>query len=184
MTKLQYRLNDLRCRIRNALDRNDAGKLLPTSASPITAPAVKDPELHCHAKFTRRADGALVLSVRSNGDPARKIVFAPQSGKPTKQLQVMRLLCQSWPKPVSFRDGIAAAYGDDWVSRSGSNKEGLVAVAEKFRALLSDISKKLEKHEVNPDIVPSGNPYKPVPGGLWLRLASLNGHTSDARKAP
>lgn len=183
MMRLQYRLNDLRCRIRNALDGDDAGKLLPAPASPITAPSEKDPELQCHAKFTRRADDALVLSVRNNGDPAREVVFEPQGGRPSKQLQVMRLLCHRWPKPVSFRDGITAAYGDDWASRSGNNKEDVVAVADKFRALLSDIRKKLEKHGIDPDIVPSGNPFKHTSGGLWLRLASLNGRSTDTGNA-
>lgn len=180
MAILQSRCNDLRCKVREALNTDDPTLISPQRSPAHSVPARLDPETHARAHFSEEKNGSLVLRVKEGNNDERVVVFEHVNGKPTKQLHLMKLLCKCWPRPISFRDGMVAVYGDDRLARARGAEGELLNLAERFRALLSDIRKKLDKHSINPDIVPGENPFRAKPGGLRLQLASLNGHKSQS----
>lgn len=144
-----------------------------------------DPATTCYATHELRKDGVLVFRVRAEGPEAREVRFGlAAGGKPTKQLQLMRVLCNSWPHPTTLKDGVAAAYGEELQGQAPGNSGQWSVCLGRFRPLVGAIRAKFEKHGINPEILPAINPYKRQYDGLLLQLADLSRKTRDELTQP
>jgi hypothetical protein len=180
MASLQLGLNGLSGKLRYALKEANPSLLLPPRAQPVPASRLLNPEECAHANYRARSDGSLIFQVKLASGPTRKVVFEKQSGRLTHQLRLMTMLCNVWPKHVTFQQALEAVYGEDAVVRARNGSDDIGQLAGKLRALLSDIGKKLQKHEIPAAVLPSESPFQTKPKGIWLRLASLNGRKSPA----
>lgn len=133
-----------------------------------------DPVETCYATHQFRSDGTLVFRVRVEGGVAVEAFFKMNSGQPTKQLQLMRVLCASWPKPTSLKDALEAAYGTELHSPARGGAEMRRICLNRFRPLVSAIRAKLSGRGINPEILPAINPFGPQDTSLCLQLADLN----------
>ena len=151
----------------------------PASAPPQPKRGVSkidwpDPEETCYATYQFRSDGTLVFRVRGEGDVSVEAFFKMMNGQPTKQLQLMRVLCDSWPKSTSLKDALAAAYGTELQSPARGGADMRRTCLNRFRPLVSAIRQKFEKYGINPEILPAINPFDPQDTSLCLQLADLN----------
>jgi hypothetical protein len=113
-----------------------------------------DPKEHTTAKAWTLKNGTFCLSTETERNDDGKVEFPmTQGGKPTKQMQLMRLLCYKHPKALAVAQVIEQVYPDE-LAQARCDAEALKAVLKKVRTLVSDIrNKKLAAAGINPGIL-------------------------------
>lgn len=113
-----------------------------------------DPKQHTTAKAWTLKSGSFCLSTETERNDDGKVEFPMTlDGEPTKQMQLMRLLCYKHPKAITVAEVIEQVYPDE-LAQARCDAEALKAVLKKVRTLISDIrNKKLTAAGINPDIL-------------------------------
>ena len=113
-----------------------------------------DPKQNTIAKAWTLKTGAFCLSTETESKDDGKVEFPMTlDGRPTKQMQLMRLLCYTHPKALTVAKVIEQVYPDE-LTQASRDAEALKAVLKKVRTLISDIrNKKLAAAGINPDIL-------------------------------
>jgi len=113
-----------------------------------------DPKEHTTAKVWTLTNGAFCLSTETDRNDDGKVEFQMMDGKPTKQMQLMRVVCFMHPKAVSVAKVIEQVYPEE-LAEARRNAAALKGLLKKIRSLISDIrNKKLATAGINPDILP------------------------------
>jgi hypothetical protein len=114
-----------------------------------------DPQQNTTAKAWTINSRAFCLSTTTGGQSDGKAEFPFGNGKPTKQMQLMKLLCFMHPKAIKIAGIIEQVYPDEFLKaqRDGKVLERLI---KRIRSLVSDIrNKKLAPAGINPEILPT-----------------------------
>ncbi len=153
----------------------DTGDVGQRPARNIESTPVKgwpDPKQHTTAKVWTTKDGSLRMSTKTDSKHDGKVEFSlREDGKPTYQMQFMRLICFRHPEPVLLREVMTEVYPEDYASM-GSSPSNLL---RKVRSLVSAIrTKKLAKAGLNQDILSPLSVESSVKTGISLRLARLH----------
>lgn len=113
-----------------------------------------DPKQHTTAKIWTVKSGAFCLSTTTERKDDGKVEFALVYGKPTKQMQLMRLICFMHPKGIKVAKVIEQVYPEE-IAEARRDADLLKGLLKKIRSLISDIrNKKLSPAGINPDILP------------------------------
>ncbi|TWU04176.1 hypothetical protein CA54_60580 [Symmachiella macrocystis] len=155
-------------------ERRDEGRSMERNSRIRVEREWPDPNEHTTAKVWTVKSGALKISTKTDGHPDETVEFSPnQDGTPTKQLQLMRLLCFKFPVPVTFSTILEEVYPGALVE-SPREPETLKSTLAKIGTLVSDCGKKLEKAGLNLRILPSLK-IEPTRGtAISLQLRSLH----------
>lgn len=130
-----------------------------------------DPLQHTTAKYWTTKDGAFCLSTKTQGRYDGKVEFRLWNGAPTKQMQLMKVLCFEHPNAVPLAKLIEQVYPE---STAKVRKDGaaLTDLLRTLRTLVSDIrNKKLALTGINPDVLPPLDIEVTPNTSLGLRLA-------------
>lgn len=146
-----------------------------------------DPAKYTTAKVWTTKDGALHISTKTDGKPDGKADFKPDAeGKPTKQMQLMRLVVNKRPRPTPVFEIIDAAYWEDKAALR-DNLEDARKLIKKVTALVSAVRGKLERSGINPDVLSPLDFEATEDSGVSLRVAhmhKLDDHGLDQADRP
>jgi hypothetical protein len=113
-----------------------------------------NPKEHTTAKAWTVKSKSFCLSTATESKDDGKVEFPMVDGKPTKQMQLMRLVCFVHPQSVAVAKVIEQVYPEEIADARGDAKV-LKGLLKKIRSLISDIrNKKLTPAGINPDILP------------------------------
>jgi len=113
-----------------------------------------DPKQHTTAKAWTVKSKSFCLSTTTERKDDGKVDFSMVDGKPTKQMQLMRLLCFMHPKAVAVAKVIEQVYPEE-LANARRDAAALKGLLKKIRSLISDIrNKKLGPAGINPEILP------------------------------
>lgn len=134
---------------------NSAGEVIPVGAETTVTQKRNwpDPKQHTTAKAWTTQSGAFCLNTETERNDDGKVEFSMIDGKPTKQMQFMRVLCFMHPKAIVLAEVMQQVYPEEFAS-AGRKHEALKALLKKVRTLISDIRKKLTRAGINPAILP------------------------------
>ena len=137
-----------------------------------------DPQTHTVAKCWTTKDGTFCMSTKTQGRYDGKVKFPLLNGKPTKQMQLMKVLCFEHPNAVPLAKLIDQVYPDS-AAKVRTDGAALANLLKTLRTLVSDIrNKKLAPAGINPDILPPLDVEVTANTTLGLRLAHV--HDMDA----
>lgn len=142
-----------------------------------------DPEVHTTARVWRK-DGSLILRTETNGTPDGEVVFSPQEGRVTLQMQLMWRLLLEWPRGLHFGEIAKDLYKDEYIAAvRRSDGDQLMILAKRVRSLVHDIRfDRLQPAGLNPEILPTVLKAMSRNQTVRLRFASLDrlrlGHLS------
>ncbi|MFO7900004.1 MAG: hypothetical protein R6V58_13205 [Planctomycetota bacterium] len=150
-----------------------AGAPAARKRHPKPAKQWPDPQTHTVAKcWTRRTDSAFCISTKTQSRYDGQAGFGLHNGKPTLQAQLVRLLCFRHPKAMSLYDILQQIYPAEL--EAAATPPAAQSLLKKLRALVSAVRSKLERADINPDILPPLNVETPASATLALRLAHIH----------
>lgn len=148
-----------------------------SSADNASIPATRawpDPKQHTTAKAWTVKDGRFCLSTKTDGRRDGRAVFEPTNGKPTNQMQFMRLICFKHPNSLRIADILEQVYAED-TARARRDPPALARLLKRVRSLVSDIrNKKLIPAGINPGILPPLSADTTTGLEVTLRVARLH----------
>jgi hypothetical protein len=112
-----------------------------------------DPSQHTTAKVWMTKNSTYHISTKTNGQKDGQVDFTPnKNGEMTKQMQLMMLLVEKWPKGTNLAGIVSACYSQER-GKMPHDVEFANKLLKRVRALVSDVRNKLEKTDINPDII-------------------------------
>jgi len=137
-----------------------------------------DPQTHTVAKCWTTKDGTFCMSTKTQGRYDGKVEFPLWNGSPTRQMQLMKVLCFEHPNAVPLAKLIDQVYPDS-AAKVRTDGAALANLLKTLRTLVSDIrNKKLAPAGINPDILPPLDVEVTANTTIGLRLAHV--HDMDA----
>jgi hypothetical protein len=133
-----------------------------------------DPCKHTTAKIWTTQDGIFHMATKTKGQRDGEVQFPLAGGKPTKQMQIMKLLCHKHEQAKTLAFVIDQVYPEmkDSVRRDG---KALAKLLKTIRTLVSDIrNKKLAPAGINPDILPALDIEVTGATTIGLKLAHIH----------
>jgi len=132
-----------------------------------------DPQTHTTAKCWTKKDGTFCLSTKTQGCYDGEVEFPMRNGAPTKQMQLMKVLCFTHPREMNLATLIDQIYPE----RNNVRKEAkaLADLLKNIRTLISDIrNKKLVPSGINPEVLPARDFEVTEKTTICLRLACVH----------